>query len=156
VEVRDVNMDELPPIRYETYVAAAPSEVFEALATGDGWSGWFTTAATIEPREGGSYRFEWRGFGPDLVDLVLEGEVLAYEPDRRFSFEWDSGAGRTAVDFTLTPRGDGCVVTLTERGYPPTEHGIATALECAGGWGEALTLLKFYVEHGVQYGSVPE
>ena len=24
-------------------------------------------------------------------------------------------------------------------------------LECAAGWGEALTLLKFYVEHGVVY-----
>ncbi len=26
---------------------------------------------------------------------------------------------------------------------------------CASGWGEALTLLKFYLEHDVVYGSVP-
>ncbi len=24
-------------------------------------------------------------------------------------------------------------------------------LECVGGWGEALTLLKFYIEHGIAY-----
>jgi len=24
-------------------------------------------------------------------------------------------------------------------------------LECASGWGEALTLLKFYIEHGIVY-----
>ena len=28
-------------------------------------------------------------------------------------------------------------------------------MECAAGWGEALTLLKFYLEHGVTYGEVP-
>jgi hypothetical protein len=26
---------------------------------------------------------------------------------------------------------------------------------CATGWGEALTLLKFYLEHGLTYGAVP-
>ena len=28
-------------------------------------------------------------------------------------------------------------------------------MECATGWGEALALLKFYLEHGVVYGEVP-
>jgi hypothetical protein len=43
------------------------------------------------------------------------------------------------------------VVHLTEKGYTNTPGGRRNMLECASGWGEALTLLKFYLEHGVTY-----
>ena len=45
----------------------------------------------------------------------------------------------------------GTVVKLKEYGYEDTEEGHRRCLECATGWGEALTLLKFYVEHGITY-----
>ena len=32
---------------------------------------------------------------------------------------------------------------------------VEAALGCAAGWGEALTLLKFYLESGTKYGEVP-
>jgi len=47
----------------------------------------------------------------------------------------------------------GTVLTLTESGYKDTPEGLAMILECASGWGEAITLLKFYMEHGVVYNS---
>ena len=40
---------------------------------------------------------------------------------------------------------------LREHGYPDTPEGMAGLMSCATGWGEALTLLKFYVEHGLRY-----
>ena len=56
-------------------------------------------------------------------------------------------------------------VTVTETGYTQGDL-VATGVVgemaqrspfamCASGWGEALTLLKFYLEHDVVYGSVP-
>ena len=44
---------------------------------------------------------------------------------------------------------NGTIVRLREAGYYNTPSGIRSMVECAAGWGEALTLLKFYVEHGI-------
>ena len=46
---------------------------------------------------------------------------------------------------------DGTIVRLREYGYEDTPSGHQGILECAAGWGEALTLFKFYVEHGITY-----
>ena len=40
---------------------------------------------------------------------------------------------------------------LREHGYPEAQKGMAGFMSYATGWGEALTLLKFYVEHGLRY-----
>ncbi|UCC81415.1 MAG: hypothetical protein JSW64_01160 [Candidatus Zixiibacteriota bacterium] len=57
----------------------------------------------------------------------------------------------TTVELALEGKHGGTVVTLTESGYPDTSEARAMILECACCWGEALTLLKFYLEHGVVY-----
>ena len=51
----------------------------------------------------------------------------------------------------ITPVDDGSIVTLRETGYPDTDIAKQVMLGVATGWGEALTLLKFYLEHGVRY-----
>ena len=56
-----------------------------------------------------------------------------------------------AIDLTEMPGGEGTAVRLIETGYPDTPGGLAALLNCAAGWGEALTLLKFWLEHGVRY-----
>jgi len=40
---------------------------------------------------------------------------------------------------------------LQEHGYQDTPTGRKAFADCACGWGEALTLLKFYVEYGLKY-----
>lgn len=42
-------------------------------------------------------------------------------------------------------------VELIDSGYPDTPEGRHALMDCACGWGEALTLVKFFVEHGVTY-----
>jgi hypothetical protein len=39
-------------------------------------------------------------------------------------------------------------------GAPP--EAVYATLTTAAGWGEALTLLKMYLEHGITYGPAPE
>jgi hypothetical protein len=42
----------------------------------------------------------------------------------------------------------------TYSGAPP--EAVYATLTTATGWGEALTLWKMYLEHGITYGHVPE
>ncbi len=51
----------------------------------------------------------------------------------------------------LSEQSGGTVLRLTEQGHANDSKGRAMALECAAGWGEAITLLKFYLEHGITY-----
>lgn len=40
---------------------------------------------------------------------------------------------------------------LKEVGYSNSDKDIKTCINCAVGWGEAMTLLKIYLEEGVVY-----
>lgn len=59
------------------------------------------------------------------------------------------------MTFSLQPRAQGTRAEVTVRGYGLDDDGIAVSLDRACGWGEALTLLKFYLEHRVIFGPVP-
>jgi uncharacterized protein YndB with AHSA1/START domain len=146
---------ELPPIDYRTYVAVPPERVYAAISTGEGWSSWFMSGAIMDARPGGRYVFEWEAFGGDRTTLKLEGTVVEAEAPRTLAFRWGSGHAMTLVRFTLEPRGAGTMVRAVEDGYGMTDEEVRSALQCACGWGEALTLLKFHLEHGIRYGAVP-
>lgn len=165
----------LPPIRWLSYIAAPPERVYETLTTADGWDRWFTRGASLDARPGGRFVLRWQGavaaahratlWGAAHADAVIDAEVVAAEPIARFAFAWSTAGHPTTVELLLAPRGDGCEVALTESGYLEADLG-ATGVTgsiggrspfamCASGWGEALTLLKFYLEHGLTYGAVP-
>ncbi len=150
------DQDQLPPIRYRTYIRADAARVYEALSTGEGWNSWFTTEAHIDARAGGSYEFRWENFGGDQENVTLSGPVIEATPNEVFSYRWETGGdGMTTVRFELEERRDGTFVTVTEQGYSYSDRDVRVCLSCASGWGEALALLKFYLEHGVTYGEVP-
>lgn len=140
-------------IRFATIVRAEPERIWQALATADGYNHWFTTGAEWEMEPGAPMRWRWENWGGDGVTTESEGEVLEVEPLRRFAFTWTNGSGSTPSRVTITfkPHGDGTRVELVDSGYPDTPEGRAAFMDCAAGWGEALTLAKFFVEHGVRY-----
>ena len=63
---------------------------------------------------------------------------------------------QTAVRFELNEENRGTIVMVTEDGYRDDQYGRAMIVECASGWGEALTLLKFYMEHNISYTSATD
>ncbi len=137
-------------IKQTTFVAAPPEKVFDTITSADGWNAFFTTGMELDPRPGGRFVWRWKDWGPDFNSLEVLGRVHEVERPGRFVFEW--GAKRpTLVSFDLTEELGGTVVRLTETGYLDTPRDRDMILECACGWGEALTLLKFYLEHGVLY-----
>ncbi len=140
-------------IRHAVLIRAPAERVYDALTTAEGMDGWFTTGASIDARAGGAIVFRWREWGPDRYTGEDGGRVIEATRPSRFVFEWrpDRGGPPTTVDVSIEQRDDGTVVRLREHGYQNTPDGRERLLDCAAGWGEALTLLKFYAEHGISY-----
>lgn len=142
----------VPEIQHSTYIKASPKRVYDAISTGEGWNSWFTQKTTIQD---GQIRLRWENFGSGKWTMEDGGPVVAAEPGKKFAFQWSPGTRPTTVTMTLKKLAQGTVLTLVESGYPSTEKDLEAVVGCATGWGEALTLLKFYLEHGVVYGKVP-
>ena len=138
-------------IHHQTFIRATPERIFPMLATAEGWDAWFTDGTTLD-LETNEIRLRWKNFGPQKLTLEDGGPILTHQPPRRFAFEWSPLKGHpTRVMIVITAVDDGSIVTVRESGYPDTEIAKQVMLGCATGWGEALTLLKFYLEHGVRY-----
>jgi uncharacterized protein YndB with AHSA1/START domain len=146
----------LPPIRHNAYIGVPPERVYETLTTGAGWDAWFTQGTEVDPRPGGRIVLRWVDFKVERHNVTSDGPVLEAEPPRRFVFQWRAGDSMTTVAFDLEPRGPGTIVRVEESGHTKSQRDVDSLVDCATGWGEALTLLKFHLEHGVVYGKVPE
>ena len=145
-------------INHAVFVRAAPEIVYHAFTTSQGLDGWFTTGAQVDPFPGGQIRFRWVDWGPDNITGEDGGPVLEARSPSRFIFQWypDNPTYPTTVELTFQPvvgneENPGTVVRLREFGFQPTPSGVNACIDCAAGWGEALTLLKFYVEHNIRY-----
>jgi uncharacterized protein YndB with AHSA1/START domain len=141
-------------VRFSTLVRAEPGSVFDAVATTDGLDRWFTRAgSTLEPGPGGALVFRWQGWGVDDWSGEMVGEIVEHRRPERFAFKWpvDSGGYMTTVTIDFAPHKDGTVVRLVEGVYESGDVGLQDMLNRAAGWAEALTLMKFWVEHGVTY-----
>ena len=145
----------LPPIHHSTYIDAPPQQVYDTLTTAAGWDAWFTQGTEVDAGPGGSILLRWSNFGATRYTGQDGGAVLEAVASRRFAFQWTPGDSTTTVQFELAPRGTGTLLTVEERGHTTSRRDLETLVECAAGWGEALTLLKIFLEEGMTYGEVP-
>ncbi len=108
--------------------AASPERVFDAfldVATARRFL--FATptgemiAAEIDPRVGGRFTFTERR--PDMGDVRHVGEYLEIERPRRLVFTFgvpQFDPRMTTVTIEIRPLADGCELTLTNDGIPPS------------------------------------
>jgi uncharacterized protein YndB with AHSA1/START domain len=142
-------------IKQVTLIRASPEKVYDAIATGEGLDAWFTSGSFVDARPGGRIKFVWKDWGPDKYTTESDGPVLEAERGKRFVFQWNPDHGNpklaTTIEINFEPVDEGTVVRLREFGHEDTPTSRAALAECAAGWGEAITLMKFYVEHGITY-----
>jgi uncharacterized protein YndB with AHSA1/START domain len=138
---------------FSTLIRVEPERVYDALATKEGLDSWFTTRATVDARPGGKIHFYWENWGPERYTGENGGPVLEAKRPERFVFQWkvDVGTNITTVEIDIKPDKEGTVVSLIEYGYEDTPTGLRNMLNRASGWAQALTLMKFFLEHGVKY-----
>ena len=138
-------------IKQRTYIAVTPEEVYDTITTASEWDKFVTTGMILDLKPGGDCIFSWKDWGPDLYSMSAPGKVVEVKRPRLFSFQWGSAGNETTMRFELEEKHGGTILTITEDGYQNTPEARAMILECASGWGEAATLLKFHIEHGVVY-----
>ena len=128
-------------------------QVYKALTTSEGLDAWFTTGAQVDSSPGGEIHFRWKDWGPDHITAEDGGPVLEAIPPNRIVFQWhpDLPDYATTVEINIEPDYDGTIVSLREYGYADTPSAHSAMMNCATGWGEAITLLKFYLEYGLHY-----
>ncbi len=141
-------------IKQATFIQRTPEEVFDAITSAEVWNAFFTHRSTLDPKPGGAFIWRWNDWGPDKYALEVPGTVIEASRPERFVLEW-GGDKPTRISMVLSEQSGGTVLRLTEQGYTNDSKGRAMALECAAGWGEAITLLKFYLEHGLIYTTPP-
>jgi uncharacterized protein YndB with AHSA1/START domain len=143
-----------PEIRHSVFIRAPRAKVWAALTTAQAMDAWWgTRGSEIDLRPGGKLTLRWRGWGPE-GDINADRECFVVEvlPPKRFVFRWGATAHMmTTVEFDLEERADGTLLRLREHGFAPTSKGRESFEGNSLGWGEASTLIKFYVEHGVRY-----
>jgi uncharacterized protein YndB with AHSA1/START domain len=121
-----------------------PEQVWDAIATGDGYKAWFSDAS-IEERVGGALQFT---FGSEVIS---NGVVSAWEPPYRFGYvehNWSPGAPPVATDITVTRRASGsCVVRMTHSLFASSDEWDDQVEGFENGWPAFFEVLRIYLTH---------
>lgn len=139
-------------VNFDIFIQAEPERVYDALATSEGLDAWFTVGANVDARRGGTIHFRWEDWGIEHYTGENGGPVLEANRPERFVYKWkvDRDSYNTTVEIDFEPSGDGTIVRLIEYGYDDSPVGLKDMLARSSGWAKNLTLLKFYLEHGVK------
>ena len=140
-------------VSHHTFINEPHSKLYSRLISGDGWEKWFASEAIIGGQVGDEVSFQWENFGADNYTASDMGKIVSLNENSLFAFTWHPGANETLVSLQFRSSKNGCFLSVEETGYSNTAEDLDVALKVASGWGEALTLLKMYVEHGILYGN---
>jgi uncharacterized protein YndB with AHSA1/START domain len=131
-------------VEMELLLPGTPEQVWHAMATGPGYSAWFTKAE-IEPRIGGQVRFD---FGSDVTS---SGEVTRWEPPNQFSYVergWEKGAPPLATEIIITGRsGDRCLVRMVHSLFASSDDWDDPIEGFEAGWPGFFAVLRSYLTH---------
>ncbi len=142
-------------IVHTTIINAPIERVYDAVSTSQGLDSWFTQGAEVIRKVGGKIHFRWESNRSDVQGGVIEdgGKITEVDRPKHFAFQWhpDNNSYATNVHFELDESDKGTIIVVREYGFENTPKGRKALLSCATGWGEALTMLKYYLEHGIKY-----
>jgi len=121
--------------------SASLDDVYAALTTLDGLSGWWATDTTGQTGVGGILEFR---FGPGGIDML----VLELSPAKSVLWEVVGGPAEwigTTVRWDLTQQGDYTIVLFAHEGW---REPVEFMYHCSTKWATFLVSLKQYVETG--------
>ena len=119
----------------------SPEQVYDALTTLDGLSGWWTEKTAGRTEVGGVIEFR---FGPGGFDM----KVLELDPGRRVRWEVVDGPPEwigTEVHWDLRQEGDYTIVLLKHEGW---REPVEFMHHCSTKWATFLMSLKQLLETG--------
>jgi uncharacterized protein YndB with AHSA1/START domain len=142
-----VQHDDTKPARFielEVEVPGTPEQVWQAIATGNGFTSWFCPT-TVEEREGGRVRFL---MGPGME---TGGQVTVWDPPRRFVTEdrgWMPGMPGIATEILVEAKSGGvCRVRLVNSLFTSSADWDDQLEGMEKGWPLFLATLRIYLTH---------
>ncbi len=133
----------MPDIRNRVGVNAPIEEVYEAIATREGVSQWWTTTVEGDAHVGGELAFFFGG--PDRAATM---EVVESTPPSRVLWRCVQGPDEwvgTTVSFDLRANGDETVVLFAHAGW---REPVEFMYHCSTAWASFLLSLKHGLEGG--------
>jgi uncharacterized protein YndB with AHSA1/START domain len=131
-------------VEMQLLLPGTPEQVWQALATGPGYTAWFTRTE-IEEKVGGRMYFD---FGPNGSS---SGEVTTWQPPNRFAYverEWNPGAPPIATEITITARsGDRCVLRMVHSLFTESDQWDDQIEGFEMGWQGFFEALQVYLRH---------
>jgi len=131
-------------VEMELVVPGTPEQVWQAIATGPGYSAWFASTK-LEERVGGELVFDMGAYG------VFKGEVTHWEPPTRFEYverEWGEEAPPLATEITVTARSGGtCLVRMVHSLFASIDDWDDQLEGFEKGWPTFFQVLRRYLEH---------
>jgi uncharacterized protein YndB with AHSA1/START domain len=130
-------------VEHEIEVTGTPEQVWQAIATGQGITGWFVPTK-VEERAGGAMELD---FGPGMGTAT--GEITVWEPPTRFVHLGTGAAGNpVAYEWQVEASSGGtCVVRLVTSGFLSEADWQAEYDSTAEGWQLFLNNLRLYLLH---------
>ncbi|PFA69193.1 hypothetical protein CN378_04775 [Bacillus sp. AFS015802] len=138
-------------INHKTYIKVPLEKVYQTISTSRGWNAWFTDDASINIDSNGTGQIRLVWGNNEHRTIEDGGPIIEAIPNERFAFKWSPGEVTSTVTFKFEPYKEGTLVILNDKGYTHSVESLRACMGCAVGWGEALTLLKIYLEHGIVY-----
>lgn len=129
---------------YEISIAAAPSQVFQALSATDGIRGWWADDGVYDGKLAGKARVN---LGSPQKALVMETMIFCKDEEILWRcLNGPPGWDGSNISWLLEPEGDDHTkVSLEHSGW---RTGEAERKACDGTWRELLASLKRFVETG--------
>jgi hypothetical protein len=131
-------------VEMEFVASADADELWRVLATGPGYTAWFTRCE-IAGHVGGRLHFDFGANGSST------GEVTAWEPPLRFGYverEWAEGAPPVETEITLTACGNGRHLVRMTHSLVAAHDDWDAALEgFEAGWPSFFEVLRLYLAH---------
>lgn len=132
------------PIVREVRIDASPETVFAFFTEPEKLTRWLCDEATVDPRPGGiNHQTHPGSKGNPRGPYYMRGEFLEVSPPTRVVFTWGFenldvpvGPGKSTVEVTLEPDGEGTHVRLVHRDLPESARA-----DHDEGWEEMLSRL---------------
>lgn len=132
----------MPNIHHKLKIGASAQEIYNAITTEEGLSGWWTTNTIAKPELNSTARFTFES------TYFKEMKITGLTPLK--SVKWlcingyESWVG-TTISFEIQPGDNGCVLSFQHNGWKEYSEGFAV---CTYDWAMFLRSLKLLCETG--------
>lgn len=144
-------------IVHEEPLDRAPADVFAMLVTPSSIRRWWGAhRAVVVARAGGFWAAAW-GDREDDPDYASAARIAVYEPPRRLllaDFVYDARdaalpfEAEFQTEFEIEPTGRGCLLRVTQSGFPEAPIADAFYAGCTQGWRDTFRGIRAFLDAG--------